>query len=142
MATDILTAQEIAEMGERADRATEGPWEVAPDALVHRVRTVRQLRGSKRVTIVSAAGDQSQPVEANCQLIANSRTDIPRLIASHEALRTRVEELEGALSKLGGVAMCVDGSNTPEFMEYLKETIADADSILAAHAAPKESEQK
>lgn len=79
--SDPITPAELAEMKQRCDSATAGPW----------------LRDAERDrTIFSASGEMIGGVLYNTKggedadFIANARTDMPRLIAEVERLRTEL----------------------------------------------------
>lgn len=85
---DILTPAQVAECRERAERATEGPWEAKcsghdyPYIVAHG----KQL----------ACGEDFGKMP-DAEFIAHARTDIPNLCATVEALREENERLRGLL---------------------------------------------
>lgn len=79
---DILTPEEVAECRERAERATDGPWEALGDEIV----TYAVPRtASHPVQTVAMSGVCIE--EADAEFVAHARTDIPALCATVEALR-------------------------------------------------------
>lgn len=60
--------------------------------------------------------------------------------AERDALRDRVEVLAGGYRHLGEVAMSCLEQNTPEWMNYLKKTIDQADAVLTEAALATKTE--
>ena len=82
--TDILTEAQVAEIAERARRATEGPWKWFRQTIRFRIERRRELGVAETFgTSLSDAQD--------AEFIAESRTDTPALCASHEELRVQLK---------------------------------------------------
>ncbi len=115
MASDILTDAELAEIRERCDKATPGPW-----VYDERVGCVGVYDGEKRNCLsmpsdsfifyrhgeyVVPPGEEHghwtvrEDDAALGRFIAHSRTDVDRLTASHAALAKQAEEMRAFLVK-------------------------------------------
>lgn len=97
--TPVLSDDEIAAITARAEKATPGPWDVQRQDeddgdIVWEVWNDKVLRVLK----ISGKWDSSnRRARPDAAFIAASRTDIPKLIASHASLKAEVERLREAL---------------------------------------------
>jgi hypothetical protein len=86
-----LAAAELAEMRERTEKATPGPWK--PDEMAMFVfaanMKICDIRGWGHLTGFLKLDDESAIAmqEANAEVIAHARTDIPRLLDLIDAIR-------------------------------------------------------
>ena len=122
MSDAILTEEEVLEKRARAQAATPGPWDVGSTNVGHSGRP--SLEYWVKVPALGRASvfldhcpteanpvwewthnQQDEAARADVSFMAASRTDIPALCASHEAIRddrdrlaARVAVLEGALT--------------------------------------------
>lgn len=90
-----LTLDRIAEIRARADAATPEPW-IADDAGDGYWGVFKDDTGGE-VARIFCCKDTSEHHAANATFIANARSDIPDLLASHDAKSSRIAELEKAL---------------------------------------------
>jgi len=92
--SDQLTDAELAEIEERVNAATAGPW-FAPD-IGFDVRTETDKHGYSNV-IVFGGGDDDDDYNIDTpetrEFIAHSRQDVPRLLAEVRRLRAHVERV-------------------------------------------------
>lgn len=81
-----MTPEQLDEIEARANRATEGPWEV--------------IGGGEYVTGVSivVAPDDGGVTSADAEFIASARTDVPQLVAEVRRLQGQVAAVREALS--------------------------------------------
>ncbi|MCD2263279.1 hypothetical protein K3888_11275 [Dietzia aurantiaca] len=76
---------------QRAEAATEGPWEVMEEVDGVRAgrRTAIRAQGNlaiaRRVVTVDQTRPHHEPAEANVEFIAHARTDVPALVAALRA---------------------------------------------------------
>ena len=86
--TDYLTEAEQA-IGERAEKATEGPWvarEGRDEWVAHDVVAV-DGDGRPQARIAIGMGNWEMEVESNFDFIAHARSDVPTLLGEIERLR-------------------------------------------------------
>lgn len=88
-----MDAKRLAEIKERAAKATEGPWASAP---------VQPLAAKEPVGWAVCRGydwiaDGPCSRQPDADFIAHARTDVPDLIAALEAAQARVAQLESVV---------------------------------------------
>lgn len=92
MARERMTDEELAQIKERAEKATEGPWKIEES----------RYEGSYNVSSVKEEYDLSAclcPIK-DAEFIAHAREDIPKLLAEIEALRESKEYCKRLVSGL------------------------------------------
>ncbi len=75
------------------------------------------------------------PYEVVARRIAAAKR-LVELESSLAARDERLRELRRCIEKLGGVLMTARAQNTPEWMEYSKQVVADADHVLGRSGNP------
>lgn len=97
-ARERMTDEELAQIKERAEKATEGPW-VWDDDYDMNVQDLPVLRG-KEFNVMDFGNDTTfypiagnPPDDEDASFIAHARTDIPKLIAEVEYMREKQAEL-------------------------------------------------
>ncbi|MBY0430270.1 MAG: hypothetical protein K2Q10_03660 [Rhodospirillales bacterium] len=93
-----LTAEELAEMQARAEKATPGPWEVLMDPAIDTAWLNAATVDDDRAIALFDYRDGERNL-ANAIFSARARTDLPRLVAEIRSLRERVQALLQANSK-------------------------------------------
>lgn len=98
----ILTETEIADIKKRADAATPGPWRgVRSDDNGQWLMGINMPQGKDLPDYPWISTDREPGSEwDNCEFIAHSRTDVHRLIESHEGLRAKLKIANTALEFL------------------------------------------
>jgi hypothetical protein len=108
----MLTAKQLEEIRERAEKATKGPWyfTVLGDcAQLSPVEKPKRIIGD--LSIHDGRGNQyknhisGEEGFANTAFIAHSRTDVPALLAEVERLRERNEKLERVAEAASGLLL-------------------------------------
>lgn len=93
--SEILTAEQVAEIAGRAEAAYPAPWEEEWNTLGQPF-----LRSGVLEVAYLSRWFHPDQTKANLDFVAASRTDVPALCASHEALRREVERQAKALELL------------------------------------------
>ena len=91
----ILTPEQVAAIAARADAATPGPFYVQEHEWPERMFPI--MAAGDPTTAIAYVGFQNGPNLENARFFAFARTDVPALVASHEALRATVEALRESL---------------------------------------------
>lgn len=87
-----MTPEEIQAIRERAEKATEGPWEDRTDDLTDEVYVVHDR---EQVLFVASCGGKEDPrASADAVFISTARTNVPRLLAEVERLTEERDELQ------------------------------------------------
>lgn len=101
----ILTPEQVAAIAARADAATAGPWrshdcadEDSPWCGIWVVDMPYNGQYSPRISFGDMENTTGQDLR-NADFTAAARTDVPALVASHEALRATVEALRESLQE-------------------------------------------
>lgn len=84
--TRQITDDELMQIRERADKATEGPWEAI------KFNYIRPVNGFMADDLVGEATENE-----DADFIANAREDIPKLLAEIDRLKKRVGEATSLL---------------------------------------------
>lgn len=89
-----MTPEELEAMRECVEATTEGPWEDRTDDLTDEVYVVHDR---EQVLFVASCGGKEDPrVSADAVFISTARTNVPRLLAEVERLRSVCDELTRA----------------------------------------------
>ena len=90
MTAELLTPAELAEIRARCDAATPGPWQTEKGrVLTTEIGYLVAVAESVPASFYTAkpAGSLYERMAANAAFIAASRTDVPRLLATIEAMQ-------------------------------------------------------
>lgn len=102
-----MTPEQVTEIEERANAATEGPWVEVPNT--YRSPGISDV---KRLSCASLPGALAHDTwDHDAAFIAAARQDVPDLCNALREAWKRIETLEGALADWG--ATCVDGARFP-----------------------------
>lgn len=91
MSNKLLTNEEITQIRERAEKATEGPWQYNGIGGVFSAHAVSYHYAWKNTKEICSLNDgeyiENQNEENDANFIAHAREDIPKLLAEIERLR-------------------------------------------------------
>lgn len=106
-----MTPQRLAEIRERAERATAGPWYLVNDNKIHERETKFNEYGVRIGETPNLIAVEKWPNgPANTQFIVHSRQDIPELLEYIEELQGAIRQLVDSKSEIklsGGVPTIV-----------------------------------
>lgn len=118
-----MTDTELQAIAQRAEKATEGPWENCRGFVRSPVHGSEMTAPGFTVTTSCLwvaecrDGEAFYNADANADFIAHARTDIPALLAEITRLRAQVEARDKALKKCAGLmmeaAICIEASKEP-----------------------------
>lgn len=98
MTTDRLSDTDLAEIKQRADKATPGPWEWTGRVLVGGLKRIDGLWNRRGELVVGQDKINAERLDIyDAEFIAHARTDVPLLIADLEARTAEVEALRAEL---------------------------------------------
>lgn len=97
----ILTPEQVKEILERVEQCAPGPWLYDGDNSVELACPVRPDWGKLMLyTSESGADDTAALSKEELAFIAAARTDVPKLCASHEQLRTDLNVINDAYHQM------------------------------------------
>lgn len=134
MTDDILSAEELAKIEARADAATPGPWKVCP-SIEEDFLGVYPDTGKPEFPIAKIP-EYIKPdtMKKNAVFIANSRSDIPTLLALITAQAAEIERLTQERDEAVNWSEIVDQHGIDGF-DDLAEKWLSMDAILRVHNA-------
>lgn len=120
-----LTDAQRAEIRERCEAATEGPWRGGTYGGI-----VLAGRGYGGICKTESKHGMYQNHIANEALIAHSRTDIPALLTTVEHWKARAEKAEKGLELTGDGVPVVDGES---YWRFFCGSVESHEAVMAAN---------